>query len=327
MVEQSILFTCACSPFFNNTLKIELLMQINRRTFLKYCIGSATALGLNVSIVGKLEKVLAGDASLPSVIWIEGASCSGCSISIANLIGSPWDGGPTDVADLFINHINTAFAKTYMSAAGDQAVASLRAAQQNDFILVVEGGIPTAFNGMACTIFSENGVDVTMQEAVLELAPQAAGIICAGSCSSFGGIPASGSNPLEVKSVSELTGLQTINLSGCPVHPDWLAGTIASVLSGILPATDGFGRPTAFYGKTVHSQCPRRPVYDKNSFADNFGQEGRCLRNLGCLGPETYADCPSRGWNNGFNYCMQSNGACIGCVEYDYPRPQLINRP
>jgi len=49
-------------------------------------------------------------------------SCKISSISIANLIGSPWDGSPTDVADLFINHIDTAFAKTYMSAIGDLSV-------------------------------------------------------------------------------------------------------------------------------------------------------------------------------------------------------------
>lgn len=301
-------------------------MQIDRRTFLKYCLGSAAILSLDASLVGRLKQALAGDASLPTVIWIEGASCSGCSVSIANLIGGVAGDGPTDIADLLINHLNTAFAKTFMAAAGDLAVSSLREAQQQDFILVVEGGIPTAFDGMACTIFTENGIDITMRDAVLELAPQAMLTICAGSCSSFGGIPAAGGNPLGVQSVSQLTGLQTINLPGCPVHPDWLAGTIASALCGTIPSTDNQGRPLAFYGNTVHSRCPRKPLFDRRRFADNFGQEGRCLRNLGCRGPETHADCPRRGWNNGFNYCTQSNAPCIGCVESDYPRTQLIQR-
>lgn len=302
-------------------------MKISRRTFLKYCIGSAAALGLNLSDIGKLEKAFAGNLpSMPTVIWVEGASCSGCSVSLANLIGAD-SGGPADVADLLINYLNTSFAKTYMSAAGELAVASLREAQKREYVLVVEGGIPTAFDGMTCTVFTdETGKDVTMQEAMLELVPNASLVICAGACSSFGGIPATGSNPLAIKSVSELTGAQTVNIPGCPVHPDWLVGTIASVLCGKIPATDSNGRPTAFYGKTVHSRCPRKPLYDKGSFADNFGQEGRCLRTLGCKGPETYADCPGRGWNNGFNYCTEANANCIGCVEPDFPRPQLVQR-
>ncbi len=302
-------------------------MKISRRAFLKYCMGSAATLSLNLSVVGKLDNALAGDLSMPTVIWMEGASCSGCSVSLANLIGNASDGGPTDVADLLINYLNASFIKTYMSAAGDLAVKTLRESQKREYILIVEGGIPTAFEGMACTVFTENDADVTMQDAVLELAPKAASVICAGTCSSFGGIPATGSNPLGNKSVSELVpDIQTINIPGCPAHPDWLVGTIASVLCGETPPTDSNGRPAAFYGRTVHSQCPRKPLYDKNSFADNFGQEGRCLYQLGCNGPATYSDCPGRGWNNGFNYCVQSNANCIGCVESDFPKSPLIQR-
>ncbi len=301
-------------------------MGITRRRFLKYCIGSAATLGLNATIVGKLHKVLAGDASMPAVIWIEGASCSGCTVSLTNLIGATSDEGPTDVADLLINYIHTPFAKTIMSAAGDLAVSQLRAAQQEDFILVVEGGIPTAFDGMACTVFYEDGSDVTMQDAVLELAPLANMVICVGTCSSFGGIPAAGPNPADVQSVSELTGISTINLPGCPAHPAWVAGTVASALCGTVPTTDSDGRPLAFYGNTVHSKCPRKFLYDRGIFASDFGQEGGCLNERGCSGPTTYADCPVRGWNNGPNSCTQANGNCIGCVESDFPKSQLINR-
>ncbi len=301
-------------------------MGITRRRFLKYCIGSATALGLNASVVGKLGDALAGDTTMPAVIWIEGASCSGCTISLTNLIGGATDDGPADVADLLINHINTTFAKTIMSAAGDLAVSQLRATQMEDFILVVEGGVPTAFNGMTCTLFHENGADVTMQDVVLELAPLASMVLCVGTCSSFGGIPAADPDPTGIRSVSDLTGELTINLPGCPAHPAWVAGTIASALCGVIPNTDSDGRPLAFYGNTVHSRCPRKTLYDRGIFANGFGQEGKCLRELGCSGLTSYADCPVRGWNNGFNYCTQANGNCIGCVESDFPKNRLINR-
>ena len=47
------------------------LMRIERRQFLKYCVGSAAALGLPMTVLGKLEQALASDAvSLPKVIWL-----------------------------------------------------------------------------------------------------------------------------------------------------------------------------------------------------------------------------------------------------------------
>jgi len=301
-------------------------MHINRRQFLKYCIASASALGLGASVVNKLEEAVAGDSSLPTIIWLEGSSCSGCSVSLANLIGDSEDGGPTDVADLLINYLNTAFAKTFMSATGDLAVSNLQEASRGDFILVTEGGVPTAFDGHVCTIYSENGQDVTMQQAITELAPQAAAVISVGTCASFGGIPAAEPNPAGVVTVQELTGINTINIPGCPVHPDWLTGTIASLLCGEVPDTDEYGRPMAFFSRTICSQCPRKPMFDQQRYATAIGQEGRCMYLMGCNGPTTFADCPTRGWNNGMNYCPGTNAPCIGCVESDFPKNQLLFR-
>lgn len=299
-------------------------MNISRRHFFKYCIGSAASLGLAPSLLPIMSKALSTPGAVPTVIWIEGASCSGCSVSLANLIGDCSEYGPTDFADLLFHYLNAAFAKTFMAAAGDLAVSSLRAAQQSDFILVVEGGVPTAFDGMACTIFTENGVDVTMKDAVMELAPAAQAVVCVGTCSSYGGIPASGTNITGVQSVSELTGITTINLPGCPAHPDWVAATIARVLCGeeiLLDETDS--RPIDLYRKTVHYYCPRRPLYENGAFATEIGQEGRCYYQLGCRGPYTIADCSARGWNNGFNYCIQANVPCAGCAEKTFPRDEL----
>lgn len=302
-------------------------MGISRRAFLKYCIGSSALLGLDAATVGKLSQLLAGTQEMPTVIWLEGSSCSGCTISLTNLIGAVSDEGPTDVADFLTNYINLAFGKTLMSAAGDMAVSSLRAAQEGaNFILIVEGGIPTAFDGMGCTVLTENGIDISMMEAVEELAPIAKAVICVGACACNGGIPGADPDPTGVKTVTELTGISTLNIPGCPPHPDWIAGTLASALCGEIPTLDAYGRPTAFYGSTVHDKCPRKPLYELGRFAENFGEEGRCLASMGCNGPSTYADCALRGWNNGFNYCMQSNGNCIGCTESDFPKSRLVYR-
>ena len=294
-------------------------MKVTRRNFLKYCIGSAAALGLDFSLVGKLQNALAGGVELPTVIWLNGANCTGCTVSLANLLS---DSAPTDVADLLINTLDLAFHPNLMGAAGDLAVESLNKAASGDFILAVDGGIPTAFDGHTCLLWTEtdsngNKHEVTAMEAVQRLAPDANAILSIGTCSSFGGIPAGNPNPTGVRSVGDLTGLPTINIPGCPPHPDWIVGSIALLLAGVTPALDSDRRPAVFYSDfgSIHSKCPRR----EREEAETFGMEGYCLKELGCNGPRTKADCPARQWNNKTNWCIGANSICLGCVESGFP--------
>ena len=289
---------------------------IGRRDFLKYCVGSAAVLGLDLTVMGRLQKALAG--AHPTVVWLNGANCTGCTVSLANRISSD---GPTDIADLLINYIDLAFHPNLMGASGDLAVETLYNATTDKagFILAVDGGIPTAFNGHTCMLWTEkDGREVTAQEAVLDLAPRAIATLCIGTCASFGGVPAGNPNPTGIKSVRELTGVKTINIPGCPIHPDWVVWTVAQLLARVSPSLDGDGRPkTLFSGdsKNIHDRCPRR----EREEADTFGQEGQCLKELGCKGPRTQGDCPTRLWNGGTNWCIGANSICLGCTEAGFP--------
>jgi hydrogenase small subunit len=290
------------------------MKDVSRRDFMKYCIGSAAVLGLNLTVLGKLEKALAAGSG-PPIVWLNGANCTGCTVSLANLYSN--SNGTTNVADLLLNTIDLAFHPNLMGATGDLAVAELRSAstREGGFVLAVDGGIPTAFGGHTCMLWTEDGREITAVEAVQELAPKAAAVLAIGTCASFGGVPSGDPNPTGIRSISQIAGVSTINIPGCPTHPDWVVGTIAQLLAGESPDLDDDGRPKAFFKKKIHDRCPRKEE-DK---AKTFGIEGRCLKEVGCKGPKTKADCYSRYWNNGTNWCIGANAICIGCTENGFP--------
>jgi hydrogenase small subunit len=289
-------------------------MQIGRREFLKYCISSAAALGLPLSALGKLEMAFAA-GTLPAVVWLNGANCTGCTVSLANRFSTQ---APADIADLLVNTIDLVFHPNLMGAAGDLAMDCLNQATAGEFILAVDGGIPTAFGGHACMVWTHNGQEVTALEAVRDLAPKAKAVLSIGTCASFGGIPAGTPNPTGIRSVRDASGRPTINIPGCPTHPDWIVWTVAQLLSGAAVALDSFGRPATLFGSenlNVHKRCPREDSEEANT----FGVEGRCLKELGCKGPRTQADCPTRKWNSGTNWCVGANAVCLGCTESGFP--------
>jgi hydrogenase small subunit len=222
-----------------------------------------------------------------------------------------------DVADLLVNVVNLTFHPNLMSAAGDLAVAQIdNAVRTGGYILAVDGGIPTEFGGRTCTVWTDqNNHEVTALEAVQTLAPGAAYLLGIGTCASFGGIPSGGPNTTQIKSLAGATGRATINIPGCPTHPDWVVGTIAQLLAGTVPALDSSMRPSSLFSSTVHSRCPRNDGDETSS----FGVDGACLRDLGCKGPRTRSDCPSRKWNSGVNWCIGANALCLGCTENGFP--------
>jgi len=260
-------------------------------------------------------------------VWIAGSSCSGCSVSLLNAVS------PT-VQNLLIDpvipgkHVSLKFHTTIMAGQGEPVLKVVRdtsSSKQGEFILIVDGSIPTAEDGLFCLIGETGGKHITVKDMVADLAGKALCILAVGTCSSFGGIPSGSPNPTGAKSVSEFLteqGISTplINIPGCPPHPDWMVGTIAGILLNGLPGEeelDEVKRPKAFFGKLIHDNCPRRGFFDAGQFARHPSEPG-CLYEIGCKGPVTYADCPVRHWNNGVNWCIGAGAQCIGCVEPDF---------
>lgn len=263
-----------------------------------------------------------------SVVWIQTGTCTGCSVSVLNLVS------PT-IKNVLIDeilpgkHINLKFQATVMAGEGEAVIKVLEdmsKKSKDGYLLVVEGAIPTKDNGIYGTLGEKNGKPLPMIVWVEELAKNAMAIVALGTCAAFGGIAAGAPNPggyvgtddfLKSRKITK----PLINVPGCPPHPDWFVGTVASVLLQGLPKAeelDEFKRPKAFYGKLIHENCPRRAYFDEGKFAKKFGEPG-CLNELGCKGPVTYADCPLRLWNHGTNWCIGAGSPCIGCCEPGFP--------
>lgn len=293
--------------------------MLSRRDFLKYCGISAAAIGLSATDLLKLEEVLANPSG-PTVLWLHGSTCTGCSVSFLNRISTA---APKTAAEVLVSSVNLAYHPTLMAAAGESAVAVLEQAYaKGGYILAVEGGVPTAFGGNTCWAYTKNGEDVTFQKAVTDLSSRAAKILSIGTCASWGGMSAAYPNPTGVKGVSAATGKPTVNIAGCPTHPDWIAWTVVQLLLGKAITLDDWGRPTALYGKSVHGQCPRRGTEP----AQTFGVEGRCMKEMGCQGPRGRANCPLIGWNNKANWCVGANSLCIACTEPTFPKGPFQKR-
>ncbi|MCX7923883.1 MAG: hydrogenase small subunit [Clostridia bacterium] len=292
-------------------------MKISRRDFLKWSIAAAAALKMNFD-TDRMNTVLAAETD-PPVIWLQGAGCTGCTVSTLNVTN------PTTIDDVLLNKISMKYNSTVMTAAGESAMQALEnAANQynGQFILVIEGAIPSGANKYFCIIGELNGVEMTMEDAVLKYGPKAKYVVAAGTCSSFGGVSATYPNNTGCVSVRTLLSGQTVNpvvnLSGCPVHPTILIQTLLDLILTGMPNLDNSDRPSKYYGGTIHQSCPRRSTTQVNQ-PGIFG----CYKSAGCKGPGTKASCPSTKWNNGQSWCIIQNYPCIGCTNTDFPTNPL----
>jgi hydrogenase small subunit len=262
------------------------------------------------------------------LVWLGASGCTGCSISLLNTAS------PT-IKNLLVDevipgvHINLRFHQTIMAASGSLAIEALESTareKKGGYVLAVDGAIPAGNRANYCVMGERDGKPVTMETRVEELARDAIAVLAVGTCASFGGIPSGEPNPsgcVPVKKVLDAKGIATplVNIPGCPPHPDWIIGTVASILLNGLPTAadlDDNLRPLAFYGKLIHENCPRRAYFDEGKFAKKFGDEG-CLYELGCKGPMTYADCPLRRWNGGTNWVIGAGAPCNGCTQPEFP--------
>ncbi|HOX24307.1 MAG TPA: hydrogenase small subunit [Candidatus Krumholzibacteria bacterium] len=293
------------------------MRNLTRREFLQLSGLIAAAAGLSSpqarAVAAGLDRLARG---LPRVAWLQGQSCSGCSISLLN----SEQPGP---AELLTEYISLVFHQNVGAAQGADVGGLLKQiGDAGDFILVVEGSIPAAMPE-ACLIAGR-----PVAEWVLELAPRALAVMAAGTCAAYGGIPAAEGNATGATGVADFlrtNGIdprgRVINCPSCPTHPNTMVGTLAyTAAQGYPPVDSELLTPKMFYSHSTHDDCPRFHYYSKHVFAEKFGDQEGCLFKLGCLGPLTFTECPRRQWNGGVNWCIRASAPCVGCSSPHFAR-------
>jgi len=283
------------------------LGNISRRDFMKYCATTAAVLGLSeLEFATKVTEALAVARAKPPVLWLEGQDCAGCTISLAGALNP-------SIASLILDTISLRYHETIMAASGYLAESTYHEiVKAGGYVLCVEGSIPTA-DDRFCMVGGR-----PFREMVEEAGAKAGAIIAVGACATYGGIPAAG--PTSAVGVSKIIKHKpVINLSTCPVHCDHLVGTLLYFLTtGTAPPLDKIGRPKMYFRELVHDNCRRRYYFDNDMFLSDWNdpaQKNWCLYQKGCKGPDTYADCPVRRWNDGLNFCIDCGAGCMGCAE------------
>jgi len=289
---------------------------LTRREFIKLCLGAGAGFSLGSTVLPRLAEAITALERRPPVIWLEVQTCTGNFLSFLNTLNPR-------LQELIFEIIDLRYGNTMMAAEGEQAIRALEDVARDargEYILVVDGAVPTKDGGIYGAIgHHPDGRLFTDLEAVETLGPGARYVVAAGSCAAFGGPYAANPNPTGAKPVSMVLDRQVINVPGCPIHPDWLVATLSHLLLYGVPDLDPYNRPTMIYGDTVHDNCPRRQYFENSIFAAHPGDSG-CTYKIGCKGPVTFTDCPTRQWSGEhLSWPVEANTPCIGCVAPEFP--------
>ncbi len=265
---------------------------ISRRSFMKLCGAVVAAAGVSQLTVPQVAQALeesvigAKEGSLYPVIWIEGASCTGCTESFAQ-------SADPDPASVILELISLNYSETLSAAAGySMEKAKSQTIEAGHYILVYEGAVLEGWQGQALRVANKPGI-----EHLVEAAKSANYVVALGSCAVNGGWMGARPNSAGatgVQSYLKKAGISTpvVNIPGCPANPEWLVALLVDiVLMKTVPSLTSENKPSAIFGETIHDNCERRGHFENGEFVYKFGSEeekkGYCLYPLGCRGPQT----------------------------------------
>ncbi len=268
-----------------------------------------------------------------NLLWLQSGGCGGCSLS---LLGA-------ETPDLFTLLEGTGVNILWHPAFSVESDGDARGILENVLsektpldIFCLEGSVLRGPDGTG-GFHRQSGSGQPMMEIIAGLAKKADYVLGIGSCAAFGGITAGGNNPSEACGLQydeasgggllgpefrTKSGLPVINISGCPIHPDWVTGTLMQIARGEFDESfiDQLGRPKSYVNHLVHHGCPRNEFYEYKASAELPCQLGCLMEHMGCMGTLAQADCNTRLWN-GNGSCVRGGYACINCTAPGFQEP------
>jgi len=247
----------------------------------------------------------------PTLLWLQGVTCNGNTHSFFNLP--------------YLDTLLEKFELLYHPAIETEyTLADVASCTFSCDVIIFEGTYDP--------LFQRAGVN--LEKILFHYAESAKQIIAAGSCASFGGIfkevapqRSSGilfneeqkSGPLEKYSE------KIINLSGCPIHPEWMGYTLSMIVNDQKIFVDELHRPVELYSNLAHHGCTRNEYFEWKVDSKGFGLKEGCLfYEQGCRAPMTHASCNKILWNE-VSSKTRIGTPCFGCTEPDFPRKNLFS--
>ena len=299
---------------------------VTRRDFLKFCSAVVAAAGIADLTVPRVAHAIdealigAAEGELFPVIWMEGGACTGCTETFTQLENP-------DIGVILLQMIALNYCDTLSAGAGYSLEAAKDATIANgDYILIYEGSVQTAQDGMVLYMGGQPGT-----EHLKAAAPNAKTILAVGSCAVNGGWMAAYPNVTGAMGVQQYLaeqGIDTpvVNIPTCPVNNEWVMSCLVDVVvmkdeQLLLDRLNEMSEPANIFNQTVHENCQRRGHFEAGEFVYELGSKEEaldyCLYAIGCKGPLTPAYCGVTQYNNHTSWCVNSGGPCIGCAAAD----------
>ena len=249
----------------------------------------------------------------PTVVWFTAIACNGNTHSLLSANSNRFE--------LFLNSFDFIY---HPSLTVDKSLDDILAQEEKIDFLLVEGAISSNKD------FSTVSDDSTFN-LLNKLAIKANYIIAVGSCASYGGVHSKFTQNSDISGLKDalddniLKNLQheIVNLTGCPVHPEWILQTLFTLKAQGKILVDKLGRPKELYSTLAHHGCTKNEYFEWKVEGD-FGQKEGCLfYDQGCRGPMTHSSCNKILWNE-ISSKTRVGMPCIGCTEVDFPRNDML---
>ena len=249
----------------------------------------------------------------PTVVWFQAITCNGNTHSLLSANSSR--------LELFFDSFNLIY---HPSLTIEKTLDDiLNQKEQIDFLLI-EGAITS--NEKFFSISND-----TTFNLLNKLALKSKYIIAVGSCASNGGIHAKFTQNNDIKGINDSIDKETINklehtivnLTGCPVHPEWILQTLFSLRDYGKMNLDEEKRPKELYSTLAHHGCTRNEYFEWKIEGSFGAKEGCLFYDQGCRGPMTHSSCNKILWND-ISSKTRVGMPCIGCTESDFPRENML---